>query len=120
MTILTRDEAATEIDRLVQTWNDTAWDERCISCEARAERVEADAPVDMPPVARAWAYGLERKGALIQNTFAHGDDCRVRNAISEAATLAGDWGFELELGKVIHKVKGDRVTYLMIVRRKPD
>jgi len=117
---MNRQEAAAEIDRLIKTWNDTGWDGRCVSCEATAERVGPDDPVEMPQLARAWAYGIGRKGSLIQNTFAHRDDCKIQNALSDAARLAITWDIELELGRVLHKVDADgRATYLLVVRRKP-
>jgi hypothetical protein len=115
-----RTEAAAEIDRLVETWNSTGWDGRCVSCEAPAERVSPDDPADIPQIARAWAYGIRREGTLIQNTFAHRPDCKVENALSEAARLAITWDIELELGRVLHKIDVDgRPTYLLVVRRQP-
>jgi hypothetical protein len=120
MTPETLEEAVTEIDRKVKTWNDTGWDGRCVSCEGTAERVGPDDDVEMPQIVRAWAYGIGRKGSLIQNTFKHQKGCPVENALSEAARLAIKWDIELELGRVLHKVDVDgRATYLMVVRRKP-
>jgi hypothetical protein len=114
-----REQAAAEIDRLVETWNATSWDGRCVSCEAMAERVTPDDAVEMPPIVRAWAYGIPRKGSLIQNTFNHRKDCRVENALSEAASLAIKWDIELELGRVLRATDGGQATYLLAVRRKP-
>jgi hypothetical protein len=115
---MNRQEAAAEIDRLIKTWNDTGWDGRCVSCEATATRVGPDDDIEMPQIVRAWAYGIRREGSLIQNTFKHRLDCKVENALSDAAKLATTWDFDLELGRVLHRVDG-RVTYLMVVRRKP-
>lgn len=117
---MNRQEAAAEIDRLVETWNSTSWDGRCVSCEAVAARVAPDDDVDMPQVVRAWAYAIPREGKLIQSTFRHEKDCPVQNDLSKAARLATTWDYELQLGRVLHKVDVDgRATYLMVVRRKP-
>jgi hypothetical protein len=116
---MNRTEAIAEIDRLRKMWNDTGWDGRCVKCEATAERVGPDDGVEMPQVVRAWAYGIRREGALIQNTFHHREGCEVATSASEVGRLAREWDVELDLGRVLHKTDGGRPTYLLVILRKP-
>jgi hypothetical protein len=115
---MNREEAAAEVDQLLNLWNSQAVDGRCPRCEALLELKDVE-PDEVSPRIRETLNAGDEPAGYGEMWMHHAEDCTVRDALAEAVIGARPWGFEFRRERAVRTVDGKPTVYT-VLKRVPD